>query len=291
LDSLTPKDTEAERRKYPTTLFKHCKAEDKVFVPSKVSEKYNLCENHVSRMFRKNPAFMRAICEIYYLSSIVWEPPMGNFGNGPLVEVSATFAVKGTNGVEIDERKKGKFMSSSLAAIHGLLTTLDEVIDLLKMTSSVGLNKVADLSKTTSIENEEEREETHSPIADSLTTSSENEEEREETHSPIADNFIFTDRLPGHLDKDFMTKVKSLRNDPEIQRRLHEYLDRCYEMNTFYKKAIKAVLTDNNLHVDGKYIRFYYCIHLIIMSLTSNCTNFLQYHSNVGVWIFSFSFS
>ena len=91
---------------------------------------------------------------------------MGNFGNGPLVEVYATFAVKGTNGVEIDERKKGMFMSSSIAAIHGFLTALDEGIDLLKATSS---------------EKKEEREETHSPIVDNLTTSSENEEEREET--------------------------------------------------------------------------------------------------------------
>ena len=74
-NSLTPKDTEAERRGYPTTLSEHCKAEDEVFVPSKVSEKYNLCENAVSRMFRNDSAYMKQICEIYYLSSIVWEPP------------------------------------------------------------------------------------------------------------------------------------------------------------------------------------------------------------------------
>jgi hypothetical protein len=103
-------------------------------------------------------------------------------------------------------------------------------------------------------------EEAHSSIADNLTTGSENKEEREETRSSIAANFILTDQLPGHHDKDFLTIVKSFLNDPEIQRRLHEYLDRCYEMNTFYKKAIKAVLSKHKLHVDGKCIRFYYCI-------------------------------
>ena len=152
---------------------------------------------------------------------------MGKFSDGPLVELIGTFAVKGTNGVETDEMKEGEFMSSSTAAMHGLLTTFDEVL------------AVSDLSKM---------------------TISKNKEEREETRSSIAANFILTDQLPGHHDKDFLTIVKSFLNDPEIQRRLHEYLDRCYEMNTFYKKAIKAVLTDNKLRVDGKCIRFYYCI-------------------------------
>ena len=65
----------------------------------------------------------------------------------------------------------------------------------------------------TSSENKEEKEEAHSPIADNLTTSSENKEEREETRSSIADNFIFTNRLPGHFDKDLMTMVKLFLND------------------------------------------------------------------------------
>jgi hypothetical protein len=127
-DSLAPKDTEADRRGYPTTLFKHCEADDEVFVPSKVSEKYNLCENAVSRMFRSNSTYMKQICEIYYRASIVWEPPMGKFSDGPLVELIATFAVKRTNGVETDEMNKGEFMSSSTAAMHGLITALDEVL-------------------------------------------------------------------------------------------------------------------------------------------------------------------
>jgi hypothetical protein len=112
----------------------------------------------------------------------------------------------------------------------------------------------------TSSENKEEKEEAHSPIADNLTTSSENKEEREETRSSIADNFIFTDQLPGHFDKDFMIMIKSFLNDREIQRYLHEYLDKCHEMNIIYKKAIKAVLSKHKLHVDGKCIQFYYCI-------------------------------
>ena len=52
---------------------------------------------------------MQAICEIYYLSGIVWEPPTGNFGNGPFLDVIKMFAVKRTNGVEIDERKEEEF--------------------------------------------------------------------------------------------------------------------------------------------------------------------------------------
>jgi hypothetical protein len=191
---------------------------------------------------------MKQICEIYYRSGIVWEPPMGKFSDGPLVELIGTFAVKGTNGVETDEMKEGEFMSSSTAAMHGLLTTFDEVL------------AVSDLSKMTISKNKEEREETRSSIADNLTTGSENKEEREETRSSIAANFILTDQLPGHHDKDFLTIVKSFLNDPEIQRRLHEYLDKCYEMNIIYKEAIKAVLSKHKLHVDGKCIRFYYCI-------------------------------
>jgi hypothetical protein len=132
-----------------------------------------------------------------------------------LVEVIATFAVKGTNGVEIDERKKGGvYVFSSLAAIHGFLTALDEVSDLLKATRSVNKEEreethspIAD-NLTTSSENKEEREETHSPIAANLATNSKNKEEKEETHSPIANNFIFTNRSHGHLDKDFMAMVK-----------------------------------------------------------------------------------
>ena len=173
---------------------------------------------------------------------------MGKFSDGPLVELIGTFAVKGTNGVETDEMKEGEFMSSSTAAMHGLLTTVDEVL------------AVSDLSKMTISENKEEKEEAHSSIADNLTTSSENKEEREETRSSIADNFIFTNRLPGHFDKDLMTMVKLFLNDREIQRYLHEYLDKCHEMNIIYKEAIKAVLSKHNLHVDGKCIRFYYCI-------------------------------
>ena len=102
---------------------------------------------------------------------------------------------------------------------------LDEVADLLKTTSSVALHEVADLGPS---EDDQEQK----------------KKKRERKHnSPIADNFIFTDRIPGHLDKDFITKVKPFPNDCEIQRHFHEYLDKCCEMNTIYKKAIKAVLT------------------------------------------------
>ena len=58
-DSLTPKDTKAEWCLYPTTLFKHCEAFDKVFVPSKVSEKYDLCDDNASMIFRNNPDYMQ----------------------------------------------------------------------------------------------------------------------------------------------------------------------------------------------------------------------------------------
>ena len=73
-------------------------------------------------------------------------------------------------------------MSSSTAAMHGLITALDEVL------------AVSDLSKMTSSDNKEEKEEAHSSIADNLTTSSENKEEKEETHSPIADNLTTSSR-------------------------------------------------------------------------------------------------
>ena len=45
-DILTPKDTEADRRKYPIALFKHCD----VKVPSAVSEIYNFCDDRISRI-------------------------------------------------------------------------------------------------------------------------------------------------------------------------------------------------------------------------------------------------
>ena len=53
---------------------------------------------------------------------------MGKFSNGPLVLLIGTFGVKGTNGVETDEMNEGELMSSSTAAMHGLITALDEVL-------------------------------------------------------------------------------------------------------------------------------------------------------------------
>jgi len=42
------------------------------------------------------------------------------------------FAVKRKKGNEIDDRKEGQYMNSTLAALQAVLTAIDEVADLLK---------------------------------------------------------------------------------------------------------------------------------------------------------------
>jgi len=250
----------------------------------------------------------------YYLSSIVWGPPTRIFGDGPLLEVIGMFARKRMNCVEIDDRKDGQFMNSTLASLHGVFKALDEVADLLKMaethspialdevtdplrmTSSkiegethslIALDEVTDNLRTTSSEIEGE---THSLIAldevtDNLrTTSSEIEGEGERTHaliaSPIAGNFIFTDLMAGHFNKDFVTKIDSFHNDPEIQSRYHAYLNICYEMHTIYKKGIRAVLKRH----DYKYIPFlllYLIVTIIVTKYLNYKTAMLTFGSSV----------
>ena len=60
--------------------------------------------------------------------------------------------------------------------------------------------------------------------------------------------------MAGHFNKDFVTNIDSFPNDDEIQRRFHEYLTICYEMNPIYKNGIRAVLKQHDYKVHGKHI-------------------------------------
>ena len=145
-----------------------------------------------------------------------------------------TFAVKRTtNGVDIDERKEEEFMNSTLAALQAVFTAIDEVAVQLKAKAA----EAAELAAALALTPAPTPAPAPAPIA-----------------SPIEGNFIFTDLMAGHFNKDFVTNIDTFSNDDEIQDHFHEYLNICYEMLPIYKNGIRAVLEQHDYKVHGKHI-------------------------------------
>jgi hypothetical protein len=148
--------------------------------------------------------------------------------------VIGTFAVKRTtNGVDIDERKEEEFMNSTLAALQAVFTAIDEVAVQLKAKAA----EAAELAAALALTPAPTPAPAPAPIA-----------------SPIEGNFIFTDLMAGHFNKDFVTNIDTFSNDDEIQDHFHEYLNICYEMLPIYKNGIRAVLEQHDYKVHGKHI-------------------------------------
>jgi hypothetical protein len=150
--------------------------------------------------------------------------------------VIGTFAVKRTtNGVDIDERKEEEFMNSTLAALQAVFTAIDEVAVQLKAKAAEAAELAAALALTPAP--------TPAPAPAPAPIA-----------SPIEGNFIFTDLMAGHFNKDFVTNIDTFSNDDEIQDHFHEYLNICYEMLPIYKNGIRAVLEQHDYKVHGKHI-------------------------------------
>ena len=140
-----------------------------------------------------------------------------------------------TNGVDIDERKEEEFMNSTLAALQAVFTAIDEVAVQLKAKAAEAAELAAALALTPAP--------TPAPAPAPAPIA-----------SPIEGNFIFTDLMAGHFNKDFVTNIDTFSNDDEIQDHFHEYLNICYEMLPIYKNGIRAVLEQHDYKVHGKHI-------------------------------------